>query len=141
MSSVSLMLVNIFIFITCRAPFFYFYCSSMQFFHSAPSGAPQNFSARGLTETSVHLSWDFPARNLRNGEILMYQITYHKLADTINEEGLNITDLFVDIVGLEMNTDYIFLVKAYTSVGAGPWSNRLHFRTFGSSEGISCSII
>ena len=64
----------------------------------------------------------------------MYQITYHKLADAINEEDLNITDTFVDIVGLEMNTDYIFKIKAYTSRGAGPWSNRLHFRTFGRSK-------
>ncbi|XP_070195997.1 tyrosine-protein phosphatase Lar-like isoform X3 [Littorina saxatilis] len=96
-----------------------------------PSGAPQNFTATGLTETSVRLTWDLPARNLRNGDIAMYQITYHKLADAINEEDLNITDTFVDIVGLEMNTDYIFKIKAYTSKGAGPWSNRLHFRTFG----------
>ncbi|XP_076439826.1 receptor-type tyrosine-protein phosphatase delta-like isoform X2 [Babylonia areolata] len=97
----------------------------------APSGAPQNFTATGLTETSVRLTWDLPARKLRNGDIVMYQITYHKLADAINEEDLNITDTFVDIVGLEMNTDYIFKIKAYTSRGAGPWSNRLHFRTFG----------
>lgn len=104
-------------------------CSSI-----APSGAPQNFTATGLTETSVRLTWDLPARNLRNGDIVMYQITYHKLADAINEEDLNITDTFVDIVGLEMDTDYIFKIKAYTSRGAGPWSNRLHFRTFGRSE-------
>ena len=101
---------------------------------AAPSGAPQNFTATGLTETSIRLTWDLPARNLRNGDIQMYQITYHKLADAINEEDLNITDTFVDIVGLEMNTDYIFKIKAYTSRGAGPWSNRLHFRTFGRSK-------
>ncbi|BFZ00058.1 hypothetical protein BsWGS_03097 [Bradybaena similaris] len=97
----------------------------------APSGAPQNFTATGLTETSVRLTWDLPARNLRNGDIVMYQITYHKLSDPINEEDLNSTDTFVDLVGLDMNTDYIFKIKAYTSRGAGPWSNRLHFRTFG----------
>ena len=82
----------------------------------------------------MRLTWDLPARKLRNGDIIMYQITYHKLADSVNEEDLNITDTFVDIVGLEMNTDYIFKIKAYTSRGAGPWSNRLHFRTFGRSE-------
>ncbi|BFZ17029.1 hypothetical protein BsWGS_20067 [Bradybaena similaris] len=97
----------------------------------APSGAPQNFTATGLTETSVRLTWDLPARNLRNGEVVMYQIAYHKLSDPINEEDLNSTDTFVDLVGLDMNTDYIFKIKAYTSRGAGPWSNKLHFRTFG----------
>ncbi|KAK6188600.1 hypothetical protein SNE40_004745 [Patella caerulea] len=97
----------------------------------APAGAPQNFTAIGLSETSVRLTWDLPARNLRNGDIGMYQITYHKLSDPINEEDLNITDTYMDIQGLEMNTDYIFKIKAYTSRGSGPWSNRLHFRTFG----------
>ncbi|ESO86619.1 hypothetical protein LOTGIDRAFT_128794, partial [Lottia gigantea] len=96
----------------------------------APAGAPQNFTAIGLSETSVRLTWDLPARNLRNGDIGMYQITYHKLSDPVNEEDLNITDTYMDIQGLEMNTDYIFKIKAYTSRGSGPWSNRLHFRTF-----------
>jgi hypothetical protein len=47
---------------------------------TAPSGAPQNFTATGLTETSIRLTWEAPARNMRNGDIAMYQITYHKLA-------------------------------------------------------------
>ncbi|XP_046366897.1 tyrosine-protein phosphatase Lar-like isoform X5 [Haliotis rufescens] len=97
----------------------------------APAGAPQNFTATGISETSVHLTWDLPARALRNGDIVMYQITYHKLSDPINEEDLNVTDTYVDITGLEMNTDYRFKIKAYTSKGSGPWSNNLHFRTFG----------
>lgn len=101
---------------------------------TVPSGSPQNFTATGLTETSVRLTWDLPARNHRNGVIVMYQVTYHKLSDPINEEDLNSTDTFVDLVGLDMNTDYMFKIKAYTSRGAGPWSNSLHFRTFGRSE-------
>ncbi|XP_064607458.1 tyrosine-protein phosphatase Lar-like isoform X3 [Liolophura sinensis] len=96
-----------------------------------PRGAPQNFSAVGLSETSVKLSWDLPAKKLRNGEIIMYQITYNKLAEPINVEDLNITETSVEISGLEMNTDYVFQIKAFTSRGAGPWSNKLHFRTFG----------
>ena len=104
------------------------------FLISAPSGGPQNFTASGLTETSVRLTWDLPARKLRNGEVTMYQITYHKLSDSINEEDLNCSDTFIDLVGLEVNTDYVFRIKAYTSKGAGPWSNRLIFRTFGLSE-------
>lgn len=67
----------------------------------------------------------------------MYQVAYHKLSDPINEEDLNSTDTFLDLVGLEMNTDYIFKIKAYTSRGAGPWSNKLHFRTFGRSKCMS----
>ncbi|KAH9492263.1 hypothetical protein Btru_026124 [Bulinus truncatus] len=97
----------------------------------APTGPPQNFTATGLSETSVRLTWDKPVKNFRNGDILMYQITYHKMSDSTTEEDVNCTDVFLDLVNLDMNTDYIFKIRAYTSRGSGPWSNRLHFRTFG----------
>lgn len=64
----------------------------------------------------------------------MYQIAYHKLSEPTREEDLNCTDGFIDIVSLDMNTDYIFKIKAYTTRGSGPWSNKLHFRTFGKSK-------
>lgn len=96
-----------------------------------PSGAPQNLTAESLTETSMRLTWDLPASSLRNGDIIMYQVTYSKSGEDINEEDLNVTDTFIDLVGLEMNTQYIFKIKAYTSKGAGPWSNAVSFNTFG----------
>ncbi|XP_060552122.1 tyrosine-protein phosphatase Lar-like isoform X4 [Ruditapes philippinarum] len=96
-----------------------------------PQGAPQNFSAVGLTETSVRLAWDLPANKLRNGEIVSYQLIYYQLADSINVEEQNISGTQYDVTGLEMNTDYVFQIKAYTVKGAGPWSPRLQYRTFG----------
>ena len=99
-----------------------------------PAGAPQNFTAVGLTETSVRLEWDLPAKHLQNGEIIMYQLMFHKLADQINSDDLNLTALQHDLTGLEMNTDYVFQIKAFTSKGSGPWSQRLLFHTFGRSR-------
>ncbi|XP_033737511.1 receptor-type tyrosine-protein phosphatase F-like isoform X3 [Pecten maximus] len=96
-----------------------------------PDGAPQNFTATGLTETSVRLEWDLPAKKLQNGEIIMYQLVYHKMADPTNTEDLNITGIQYDVHNLEMNTDYVFQVKAYTSQGAGPWTVQHPFHTFG----------
>ncbi|XP_048762556.1 tyrosine-protein phosphatase Lar-like isoform X5 [Ostrea edulis] len=96
-----------------------------------PAGAPQNFSAESLTETSVVLEWDLPAKHLQNGEIVMYQLLYHKLADSINTEDLNITGLLYEVKGLEMNTDYVFQIRAFTSRGAGPWSPRYLHHTYG----------
>jgi netrin-G3 ligand len=81
---------------------------------SVPQGAPQNFSAVGLTETSVRLAWDLPANKLRNGEIVSYQLIYYQLADSINVEEQNISGTQYDVTGLEMNTDYVFQIKAYT---------------------------
>ena len=61
----------------------------------------------------------------------MYEIMYHKRNDPIDVYDVNTTDTQLVIEGLEMNMDYVFQIKAYTSKGAGPWSNRLPFRTFG----------
>ncbi|WAR22990.1 LAR-like protein [Mya arenaria] len=98
-----------------------------------PQGAPQNFSAVGLTETAVRLAWDLPAKKLRNGQITMYQLIFYQLVDSINVEELNISadSTQKDIENLATNTDYVFQIKAYTEKGAGPWSSRLQFRTFG----------
>ncbi|XP_036361663.1 receptor-type tyrosine-protein phosphatase F isoform X7 [Octopus sinensis] len=97
----------------------------------APAGAPQNFTVIPVSETTVLLTWDQPAKNLRNGEIKMYQINFHKQSDSINVEDLNVTDTSLDISGLDMNTDYVFLIRGYTSKGPGPWSNKQIAHTFG----------
>ncbi len=107
-----------------------FYC----LIYLVPGGAPQNFTASGLGSTSVKLTWDQPAKNLRRGDIIMYEIMYHKRSDSIDVIDMNTTDTQAIVDGLEMNTDYIFQIKAYTSKGAGPWSNRLPFRTFGQRK-------
>lgn len=96
-----------------------------------PAGAPQNFTVIPISETSVRLTWDLPAKNLRNGEIIMYQVNFHKQSDSINVEDLNVTDNTMDISGLDMNTDYVFLIRGYTSKGPGPWSNKQIAHTFG----------
>lgn len=78
--------------------------------------------------------WNEPEKHLRNGDIIMYEIIYHKRSDSTETNDLNTTDTHLAIEGLEMNTDYIFQIKAYTGEGAGPWSSRLPFRTFGRCE-------
>ena len=101
---------------------------------TVPGGAPQNFSAVGMSSTSVKLTWDQPAKALRNGEIIMYEVIYHKVQDPIDTFDINTTDTQLLVEGLEMNQEYVFQVKAYTSQGPGPWSNRHPFRTFGQCK-------
>ena len=99
-----------------------------------PSGAPQNLTAMGKSATSVQLRWDLPARPHRQGEIALYEIMFSKRLEVTEDDTVNTTDKHVLIEGLDMNTDYIFKIRAYTSRGAGPWSNQLPFRTFGQCE-------
>ncbi|XP_076090535.1 receptor-type tyrosine-protein phosphatase delta-like isoform X5 [Mytilus galloprovincialis] len=95
-----------------------------------PAGAPQNFTVTGVSETTIRLEWDLPAKHLQNGEIVMYQMIYHKLAE-IDVEDLNLTSTEFTIRGLDMNTDYVFQIRAFTSKGAGPWTTKLIFHTYG----------
>ncbi|XP_076462562.1 LOW QUALITY PROTEIN: tyrosine-protein phosphatase Lar-like [Babylonia areolata] len=99
----------------------------------APSGTPQNFSGTGLTESSVRLQWDPPARPLQNGRIMQYQLTYRRVSDGLQDQRqVNVTDTWAKLTSLDSNTDYIVQIRAFTARGGGPWSNRLHFRTFGN---------
>ena len=97
-----------------------------------PSGAPRNFTAIGLSPTSVRLQWDPPAKRHRHGTIVLYELFYHQLSQPLHQFSTNSTQLTSQVEGLEPNTDYSFQLRAYTSKGPGPWNNRLPFRTFGT---------
>ena len=54
------------------------------------------------------------------------------ISDDMTAENTTSTALMVD--RLQLNVDYKFLVRAYTSKGPGPWSNGLPFRTLGQCQ-------
>ena len=41
---------------------------------AVPTGSPQNFTAIGVSSTSIRLQWDPPPRKHRNGEIVLYEV-------------------------------------------------------------------
>jgi len=55
---------------------------------------------------------------------------YHQRSTPSSDWTTNTTEMSIMIEGLETMTDYVFQIRAYTTVGPGPWSNRLPFRTF-----------
>jgi netrin-G3 ligand len=116
------------------AVFLFFSPLTPHYRYLVPSGAPQNLTAMGKSPTSVQLQWDLPARPHRQGEIVLYEIMFRKRLEVTEDDTVNTTDKHVLIEGLDINTDYIFQIRAYTSRGAGPWSNQLPFRTFGQCE-------
>jgi len=101
---------------------------------SVPTGSPQNFTAIGHSSTSIRLQWDAPPRKHRNGEIVLYEVLYHQQRPSTVDWTTNTTEQSVMVEGLETSTDYNFMIRAYTAVGPGPWSNRLPFRTFPHRE-------
>lgn len=104
-------------------------CWSRMICAAVPAGAPLNFTAIGMSSTSVRLQWQPPARQHRNGEIILYELLYHDRRDPADDWPTNTTETSIVIDGLQPTTYYVFHIRAYTSKGAGPWSSQLLFRT------------
>ena len=121
--------------------------STLQIFHlerrekyllslSEPSTAPLNIVSQSLTCYKV--SWDPLTRETSNGEVIAYEVKHSR----VNQEGAssssaphyqNTTDAFVTLRELIAGSTYHALVRAYTSVGAGPFSSSLEIVTTGRS--------
>jgi len=101
---------------------------------AVPGGSPENFTAIGLTSTSVQLKWNAPAKKLRHGDIVLYEVIYHRADNTLEDFAVNATDTSVIVDGLDIDTDYIFQLRAYTVKGSGPWTSRLPSKTFANRQ-------
>ncbi|XP_023289127.1 tyrosine-protein phosphatase Lar isoform X2 [Orussus abietinus] len=95
-----------------------------------PTGPPTNLSYHFQTPDTVCVTWDQPERHLRNGLIIHYDAEFHKKSDhgtIILRNGTTQTRaVFTD---LEENTEYVFHVRAHTSQGAGPYSEKVTILT------------
>jgi len=102
----------------------------MMWLRAVPGGSPENFTAIGQTSTSVLLRWDPPAKKLRHGDIVLYEVLYHRADNPLEDFAVNDTDTSVIVDGLDVDADYTFQLRAYTVKGSGPWTRRLPFKTF-----------
>ena len=61
----------------------------------------------------------------QNGVITMYEVLYQPqetFNDEIEEMTVNVTELTANLTDLEEYVNYTISVRAYTSVGEGPYS-------------------
>ena len=96
-----------------------------------PAGSPQNISitTHPSTASSANLAWKPPAKQHRNGDVLIYEILYHLITQPTIEWPLNVTSQSATIDHLLPDSEYIFQMRAYTIHGPGPWSNQVAYRT------------
>ncbi|XP_064213191.1 tyrosine-protein phosphatase Lar isoform X5 [Tribolium castaneum] len=94
-----------------------------------PTGPPSNITHRFQTPDVVCVTWDPPAREHRNGQIIKYDIQFHKKSDHSNIITRNVSTTKAVFTNLEENTEYVFHVKAYTNQGAGPNSEKFTIQT------------
>ena len=82
------------------------------------------------TSTSIAVMWNEVSPIEQNGVIIAYEITYIPLENFTETIGINSTnvsgsDLSVSLIGLQEYVNYSIQVRAYTSVGPGPYSNSM----------------
>ena len=85
-----------------------------------------------LSSTEIMVTWEEVAAIDENGIIITYEIEFVPLQFTeiLVTGSINTTNLFTNITGLQEYVEYDISVRAYTSVGPGPFSAAVTNRTF-----------
>ena len=119
-----------------RETFVFIICSSLATC-TGPTEAPQNVSAMALTSTEILVTWEEVPAIDENGVITMYEVEFVPLETfdgQIATNFVNISDLNATLTDLEEYVEYNISVRAYTSVGPGPYSDPVTNRTLEDSK-------
>ena len=99
---------------------------------TAPGSPPSNVMATALSSNQILVTWDMVPPIDQNGVITVYQVLYQPLQTfngAIRQQTLNVTGLAANLTDLEEFVNYSIAVRAYTSVGGGPYSEPITERT------------
>ena len=97
--------------------------------------APQDFSVRALSSTSISLSWGALPQEARNGLILGYLVTVTEIgAENATNVSTTTSDTELLVEDLAPFTTYTCSVLAFTSVGSGPVSQLIDITTMEDGE-------
>ena len=93
-----------------------------------PSSAPINVTVTAISSTIILVVWNEVVPINRNGEITTYQIEFTPLEDFGGRIGrdsvtMSSTSLSTNLTSLQEFVFYNISVRAYTSVGPGPYSS------------------
>ena len=115
--------------VQCR----YRFKNTINSFSSAPASPPDNVNAVTISSTAIRVTWDEVPAIDQNGIITQYEVEYNQ--STFSGATMSATTtvdsstLTVDLTGLKEYVEYSIRVRAYTSVGAGPYSDVVIERT------------
>ena len=99
---------------------------------SVPDAGPDNVRSEVLSSVSIAVYWDEVPLINQNGNITMYEVLYVPLqtfGETLSSSTISTTDFETVINGLAPYVSYNISVRAYTVVGAGPYSEPVVNRT------------
>ncbi|CAL4068056.1 unnamed protein product [Meganyctiphanes norvegica] len=92
-----------------------------------PSGPPLDIRVTAESSTSLRVTWEPPARDLWNGNILGYYVGYrmHTQSADYNFQTVEVGSAYggsSTLTGLQQYTRYEVVVQAFNNKGAGPLS-------------------
>ena len=102
--------------------------------NTVPSGFPQDVSIDSTTSQSVEISWSPPLLEERNGIITSYTVTVSRQG-TDSQIQLTSATTSISVSMLNPFTTYMVTVAASTTIGVGPPSTQLTFRTAEDGKG------
>lgn len=100
---------------------------------NTPGGYPQMNEGSYVTCCSVQLSWSPPVLAERNGVITEYTLAYKEAGTGEASQELHLPPSQSSYVlnGLKPNSAYDVKIRAHTSIGPGPYSPPIQYRTMG----------
>jgi len=108
-------------------------CVPFIFLHTVPASPPNNVNAVNISSTAIQVTWEEVPAIDQNGIITQYEVEYNQStfsgATMYNTTTVDSSTFTVDLTGLEEYVEYSIRVRAYTSVGAGPYSDVVIERT------------
>ena len=102
-----------------------------------PARPPDNVETEVVSSTSIMVRWDEVPPIDQNGVITDYEVQYIPLeifGGAIGMQLFNTTDMFYLLEDLEEYVNYTISVRAYTSVGPGPYSDPIENQTLQDGE-------
>ena len=99
----------------------------------APSSFPQDVTAATVSFTEILVSWDEVPAIDQNGIIILYEVQYEPLmtfSGQLMTMTMNTSNTSIVLGELQEYVEYNISVRAYTSVGPGPFSPIVNNRTF-----------
>ena len=112
--------------------YWHIYTLTNLLFSPEPAVAPENVATMAVSSTEIEVSWEKVPAIDENGIIIVYEVQYVPLqtfGDQISTNTTNTTYLNTTLTGLEEYVEYNISVRAYTSVGPGPYSDPVTERT------------
>ncbi|TKR65207.1 hypothetical protein L596_025641 [Steinernema carpocapsae] len=101
-----------------------------------PSGTPTNLRVDVRRDTELGFKWDPPACVDQNGQITQYEFELVGMEEWNEGTREGVTPRTTTLIDqLQPGSLYKMRVRAYTSAGAGPWSEPLEVRTTGTELG------